>query len=257
MPLVALDFRSRWIVFSLLFALAGIGWFYLVYMAWAMQNMELVEMWMPPVAGTRVWQATDFLMLFLMWALMMAAMMLPSTLPMVTLFAVVQRKMKQTIAIPVAIFISAYLVAWTMYSIIVTVLQWQLHERGLLDPMMDSRSYLWSGIVLSVAGLYQWTPFKEACLNQCRSPLSFLIASWRDGYWGTFYMGVRHGFYCVGCCWALMGVLFAVGVMNMLWIIILSIFTLLEKILLPPLVGRITVGLILLVWGIWWLTLHF
>ena len=256
-PLSALDSRSCWIIGILLSALAGVGWIYLVYMAWAMQNMDLVEMWMPPYAGIRSWQAGDFFMLFSMWVLMMAAMMLPSTLPMVKLFATVQKKQAERTALAVTVFILAYLTAWAVYSLAATMLQWRLHESSLLNQMMDSRNYLWSGMVLIVAGLYQWTPLKEVCLRQCRSPLGFLMANWRSGYRGTFRMGLQHGFYCVGCCWALMSILFAVGVMNMLWIVVLATFALLEKTLLPPTAGRVITGLMLLLWGGVWLSLHF
>ena len=256
MPITMLDNRSRWTVIGIVVALLAVGWVYMIYMAWAMQNMATVEMWMPPVAQMRSWHAYDFLMLSVMWVLMMVAMMLPSTLPTVLLFTqVIKRKNAQYIFLPVLIFVCGYLVAWTVYSLIAVVLQWQLHVRGLLNPMMDSRSYLWSACVLIVAGLYQFTPLKESCLRQCQSPLSFLMTYWKDGYGGGLMMGIKHGFYCVGCCWALMSILFAVGVMNMFWIVILSLFAILEKSLLSPTIGSKVVGVVVTLWGCWWLWL--
>jgi predicted metal-binding membrane protein len=123
--------------------------------------------------------------------------------------------------------------------------------------MMDSRSYLLSGLVLIVAGIYQWTPAKDACLTTCRSPLGFLMTQWREGNMGALIMGIRHGVYCVGCCWALMLVLFGVGVMNMLWVLLITAFVVVEKILPAPGPVRFVSGLGLVCWGGYWLSLYF
>lgn len=239
--------------------LAGIalaGWAYMVYMAWAMANMDKVEMWMPPMGATP-WAAWDVLMLFVMWATMMVAMMTPSTLPMVSMFAAInrQRQARRQYFTPTFVFVSGYLVAWTGFSLVATAGQWPLHSMGLLSPMMESRSQLLSGLVLVVAGMYQWTPLKDACLHTCRSPLGFLMTEWREGTWGALVMGIRHGVYCVGCCWALMLVLFAVGVMNMLWVLLITGFVVLEKILPAPLALRALSGLGLVGWGGYWVVL--
>lgn len=255
MPILALDNRSRWTVIALVVALLSVGWIYMLYMAWGMQNMATVEMWMPPLASMRPWQGYDFLMLGVMWVLMMAAMMLPSTLPMVLLFAQVQKRKRTDVFMPVLVFVSGYLVAWTVYSLVAVLLQWRLHVEDIFNPMMESRSYLWSGVVLLIAGLYQFTSLKEACLRQCRSPLSFLMAHWREGMKGSLSMGTAHGFYCVGCCWALMAILFAVGVMNMVWIVLLALFALFEKTLLPPKLGSYIAGTLITAWAIAWLVL--
>ena len=233
--------------------LAGIalaGWAYMFYMAWAMANMDKVDMWMPPLA-TATWTAWDFFMLFVMWATMMVAMMTPSILPMVAMFASLNknRRSRQQPYTPTFIFVAGYLLAWTGFSVLATIAQWPLHTSGLLNPMMDSRSYLLSGVVLIVAGIYQWTPAKDACLKTCRSPLGFLMTQWREGAMGALVMGVRHGIYCVGCCWALMLVLFGVGVMNMLWVMLITAFVLIEKVLPAPGFMRITSGLGLICWG--------
>ena len=251
--------RDHWIVYSGVLLLFLFGWSYMGYMGWAMQNMDIVEMWMPPRAGTAAWTLYDFWMLFLMWAVMMIAMMVPSVLPMVTLFVTVsqnKRKLGQQY-VPTFIFLLGYLIVWILFSVAISVVQYPLHTAGLLNPMMDSRSYLLSGSILVLAGLYQWTPLKDACLHQCRTPMTFLMTRWRDGQGGAIKMGMQHGLFCVGCCWALMAVMFAVGVMNVLWMIAIAVFVLLEKISwFSAMLFRGISGLALVVWGTYWLSLY-
>ena len=254
-----LSLKDKGIVVSGLFIVAAVGWAYMFYMAWAMQNMHLVDMWMPPQGSTRPWSSYDFFMLFLMWLVMMVAMMTPTVTPMVTMFATVNKskKLKQQPYAPVWLFLFGYLLAWGVFSIVVSLLQWPLHVKGLLNPMMDSRSYLLSGSILIAAGIYQFTPLKDVCLNQCRTPLGFIMTAWKDGNWGALQMGFHHGIFCVGCCWVLMLILFAVGVMNMLWVILITIFVLLEKVLpISPKAMRMMTGLGLVIWGGYWLLLY-
>ena len=247
--------REYLIVGGGLAGLAVIGWAYIVYMAWAMNHMGLVDMWMPPVAS-EPWAYTDFIWLFVMWVVVMTAMMVPSVVPMVMVFTAVNRTKAQKAQsyVPTFVFVSGYLVAWSGFSLLVSVAQWPLHTAGVLNPMMDSYNYTFSGIVLILAGVYQWTPLKEACLNLCRSPLGFLMVHWREGKSGALNMGIRHGLFCIGCCWALMLVLFAVGVMNMLWVLLIAMFVLLEKILPAPRLMRGLSGLGLILWGASWVT---
>ncbi len=251
--------QDRKIVVLGLFSVAAIGWIYMFYMAWAMQNMHIVDMWMPPRGGSRPWTTWDFFMLFLMWLTMMLAMMTPSAAPMVLMFSTVNKnkRSKQQPYSSTFIFLLGYLVAWAIFSIVASAIQWPLHESGLLNPMMNSRSYLMSGGILVIAGLYQWTPLKNACLKQCRTPLGFLMTAWKDGHFGAFRMGLHHGLFCVGCCWALMAILFAVGVMNMLWVVLITIFVLLEKILpFSITLLRIITGFGFIVWGGYWISLY-
>ncbi len=258
-PITSLSQQDKKIVVSGLFTVAAIGWLYMFYMAWAMENVHLIDMWMPPHGGVRPWTVWDYFMLFLMWLTMMLAMMTPTAAPMVLMFATVnkQKKLKQQPYAPTFIFLAGYLVAWAIFSIVASAIQWHLHESGLLNPMMNSRSYLMSGGILILAGLYQWTPMKDVCLHQCRTPLGFLMTAWKDGKIGAFKMGLHHGLFCVGCCWALMAVLFAVGVMNILWVILLTIFVLLEKILpISPKLMRTITGFALIIWGSYWLVLY-
>ncbi len=208
-------------------------------------------MWMPPT-GSGAWSAEDFWLVFFMWAVMMVAMMVPSITPMVLVFSGLnrqRRRLKQT-HVSTAVFVAGYLVAWVAFSALATLLQWPLHAHSLLTPMMNNDSRILAGSVLLIAGIYQWTPWKDACLRQCRTPLSFLMTEWRSGVFGALFMGVRHGIYCVGCCWALMLVLFAVGVMNLLWILLIAGFVLAEKLVPAKLNAfRGLSGLLLFGWG--------
>ena len=251
--------RDHLIVYSGMLVVFLLGWSYMAYMGWAMQHMDMVDMWMPPRTGGHAWQLYDFWMLFAMWAVMMIAMMTPSILPMVSLYVTVNhsKKVKGQAYTPTLIFLCGYLMAWVFFSVAISVAQYPLHVFGLLNPMMDSRSYLLSGAILILAGVYQWTPWKDACLEQCRSPLHYLMTRWREGHWGAIRMGIHHGFYCVGCCWALMAVMFSVGVMNVLWMVVIAFFVLAEKI--SPISAkylRTFSGLCLVIWGGYWLTLY-
>ena len=244
--------RERVIVLMGLVAVSVAAWAYMLYDYVRMQTMPMSQMWMPPTGGG-AWSLQDFWLTFVMWAVMMVAMMLPSAAPMVLMFATVNRKRRsqQRPYVPTFVFASGYVAVWILFSAVVTLAQWPLHHWALLTPMMDNASAIMAGLVLIVAGVYQWTPWKDACLNQCRTPLGFLMTEWREGAAGAFFMGVKHGLFCVGCCWALMLVLFAVGVMNMLWVAIITLFVLAEKVLpWGPKMVRAASGLLLVASGI-------
>jgi len=154
-------------------------------------------------------------------SVMMVAMMVPPASPMILLFARVnrQRREGENPAIPTALFLAAYLVVWSGFSAVATLAQWGLHSAALLSPMMVSTSPILGGLLLVGAGVFQWTSLKRACLVRCRSPLAFLLTEWRDGPRGAFLMGLRHGVYCLGCCWTLMIVVFALGLGSVLWML--------------------------------------
>jgi predicted metal-binding membrane protein len=215
-----------------------------------MEHMDIVEMAMP---GSGAWSAPDLLLVFTMWAVMMAAMMLPSAVPMILAYAAVsrQRDAVRESGLRTWAFVAGYLAVWTVFSALATLAQWGMHELVLRAPALDEIGPLLGGALLVAAGVYQWTPAKRVCLAQCRSPLDFLLTGWREGTWGALRMGVVHGAYCVGCCWLLMLLLFAVGVMNMTWIVLLSALVLLEK--ATPQGGRLArgAGILLVVWGGW------
>jgi predicted metal-binding membrane protein len=241
--------RERLILSGCLAAMVLVAWSYLLHSHAAMPDMDMPGMAMPE---SHAWGVMDAVLLFVMWAVMMAAMMLPSAAPMMQTFLTVNHR-RQAAArplVPVGIFLSGYLAVWTAYSVVAALAQWGLHKAALLSPTMAASSPALSGGLLVAAGVFQWTPLKRACLRGCRSPLSFLMSEWRDGRRGAFVMGLRHGSYCLGCCWMLMALLFVAGVMNLLWVAVLALFVMAEKILpRGEWIGRVT-GVVLVTAGV-------
>lgn len=227
--------RERWIVAGSLAVLVLLCWLYLAVMADAMSAMtgaggSTELMWLMPMGA---WGAGGFLLACAMWIVMMIGMMVPSAAPMILLYALIGRREHERgrVLPPTAVFLAGYLAVWSAFSVVAAALQFGLTEARLMSDLMESRSATFGAAVLILAGLYQLTPWKSACLAHCRSPIAFLTQHWRPGLTGTFRMGLSHGAYCVGCCWAVMSVLFVVGVMNLAWIAALSAFALVEKIL--------------------------
>jgi predicted metal-binding membrane protein len=176
------------------------------------------------------WSATDAALTFLMWVVMMVAMMAAPAAPAITLYAGMQRGRRNAAAnLAVPAFAVGYAFVWIAFSAAATFAQWLLDRAELLTPEMATSSTRAGGAILALAGVYAWTPLHRACLRHCQSPLGFFMTHWRDGSLGALHMGVDHGVYCVGCCWALMAVLFAVGVMNLAWVAILTLIVLLLK----------------------------
>jgi len=243
--------RHRIIVLSGLAAITALSWVYVLSLTSDMQNMEMgAEMAM---LQTQAWGVTDFGLAFGMWAAMMVAMMTPSAAPMILMFAGVnQRRRKQQVPyVPTSVFLLGYLVVWAAFSVLATAAQWGLHTVSLLSPMMALTSPVFSGVLLLAAGIYQWTPLKHACLSKCRSPLGFVLNEWREGRWGSFLMGLKHGGYCAGCCWSLMALLLVAGAMNLLWVAAIAGFVLLEKVApAGDRLGRVA-GVVLVGWGVW------
>ena len=197
------------------------------------------------------WTFGYALLMVSMWWVMMIAMMLPSASPMLLVFARLNRKERSCGRpfVPTGVFAAGYLIVWGLFSAIATALQWTLEGTGLMSSMMVSTSAVLGGCLLIAAGAWQLTPIKQACLDHCRSPISFLSRHWRNGHGGAARMGFHHGIYCLGCCFFIMGLLFYGGVMNLYWIIGLAAFVLIEK--LSPAghwVGK-AVGIGLLCWG--------
>jgi predicted metal-binding membrane protein len=165
---------------------------------------------------------------------MMAAMMLPSAEPMIRTYARTAEGLSSHAAgYRTSAFAGGYLLVWGAFSLLATLLQWGLLELRLVTPMMDSASHWLSGSLLIAAGAFQFSRFRTACLNKCRTPMGFLMTEWRPGARGALIMGLRHGSYCLGCCAMLMLLLFVLGVMNLVWILVLTLIVLIEK-SLPP-----------------------
>lgn len=224
-------------------AITLLGWGYLWHDA---SNMTCAMMVMP---NHQQFTFMDGLVLFVMWALMMVAMMTPSVTPTMLLLTATLQRQDRTLT-RVFLFLSGYLLAWTGFSLLAATAQWNLHRAALLAPTMSFTNRWLSGIVLMAAGAFQWTPWKRSCLKQCQSPLQFLMTSWKEGRTGALQMGLRHGWYCLGCCWLLMLILFAVGVMNLWWVALLSVIVLIEKLIPHRLVSYGT-GVVLLALGLW------
>ena len=253
-PLESALQRDRWIVLAALLGLTALAWGYMVHEARDMSLSGVCQCAGMKMSGPDLgpWSASMLVPLFLMWAEMMVAMMLPSAAPMVLTFALVNRRRREQELpyIPTAVFVLGYLAVWTGFSAVAALAQWGLHSAALLSPLMASRSSVLGGTLLIAAGLFQCTPLKHACLRHCRSPLSFLLNDWRDGRAGAWLMGLRHGFYCAGCCGFLMGLLFVAGVMNLWWVGLITLFVLIEKIAPRSWrVGGLAAG-ILLAWGV-------
>ncbi len=275
--------RDRVIVAASLAALTVIAWTYTLWLAAAMNidgmsmsgpgmgadmrmdpAMEMDGMEMDAGAalslGTvlgispRPWSSVEAGVTLTMWVVMMVGMMLPSATPMILLYARVGRQSRKE-GKPFAatgFFAGGYLLAWVGFALAATLAQW-LMEGTLLSPALASASRIFSGAVLIVAGLYQWTPLKDACLSQCQTPIVFLQrhGGFRRDPAGAVGLGLHHGLYCIGCCWALMTLLFVGGIMNVLWIAAIAIFVLAEKVFFPGrLLSRIA-GTLLIAAGLW------
>jgi predicted metal-binding membrane protein len=180
---------------------------------------------------TVTWDAPRLLLLWAMWAAMMAGMMLPSAAPLLILYARAMRNRESLLRPSARIYAmaSGYLLVWAAFSVAATILQRLLAESSWLTMMMEPANTRFAAGLLILAGVYQLTPFKDACLDACRSPMGLLSAKWREGVGGAFKMGASHGLYCLGCCWALMLLLFAGGVMNLTVILALTAWVAIEK----------------------------
>jgi predicted metal-binding membrane protein len=204
-------------------ALSLLGWALLFWLAFDMGH-PIARLTMPMSAQ---WSAANLFAIFVMWAVMMVAMMLPSALPMIRTFATLSVKRGEQLRAQA--FVAAYLFVWLAFSVAATGVQWILQAAGWLNPMIVSTSTAMNAALLVIAGSYQFTPLKQVCLAKCRTPVGFLLGEWRPGASGGFVMGLRHGLFCVGCCWLLMVLLFVGGVMNLAWIAALSITVAIEK----------------------------
>ncbi len=244
--------RDRWIIGATLAIAAVLCWAWIVPMA--------VDMY-GPMTGPSAWMMThhwDFphqALLFAMWAVMMIGMMLPSAAPALLLYAGVIRKSPEgeRAKAHVYAFAGGYVLVWTVFSLLATAGQLLLGHWRLLSSMMEAQNRVFSGLLLVVAGLYQFTPYKRACLESCRSPAEFIVRHWKRGATGGFQMGTIHGVQCLGCCWALMLLLFVGGVMNLWCISVLTLFVLLEKLAPFGVWGGRVCGIVITILGGWYL----
>ncbi len=220
--------HDRAVVLTVLVAIPLASWAWIGVMARDMYGtMHGAAAWMM----TPTWDAAHIVLLWAMWAVMMTAMMLPTAAPLILLYAATARKNAEASNVAQRVYAVAggYLVIWISFSVLATALQRVLASARVLTPMMEASSARAGAVVLAVAGLYQLTPLKRACLHACRSPLGFMVQRWYRGTSGAFRLGVEHGAHCLGCCWALMLILFAGGVMNLAVIVALTAWVMVEK----------------------------
>ena len=268
--------RDRMITLAGLAALCALAWLYIVtgvglgMSAWEMTTLtpfphQQTRDMMPSMPGMDIdamspawtaWGFATWALMIAMWWIMMIAMMTPSAAPTILLFARVHRhafaqgKVQGKLA-PTGAFAAGYMLVWLAFAVAAAALYWALESAGLVSTMMMGSQNRWlSGAILIAAGVYQLSPLKNICLTHCRAPTSFLSRHWRPHALGAFRLGAMHGAYCVGCCWMLMALLFAVGVMNLIWIAVLAILVLIEKVLpLGQWVGRVA-GVAVIGWGV-------
>jgi predicted metal-binding membrane protein len=255
--------RDRLIVAAALALMSALAW---AYVWWLVTDMDMGGMdmsgfrmipagrgWMMPSIAP--WTATEFAFVFAMWAVMMIGMMMPSATPMILIYARLGRQAaREGKPLPAsAYFAAGYLVTWIGFALAATMAQWAMERSHLLTPTMEGASDIFSGAVLIAAGFYQWTPLKDICLRQCQAPWIFIErhGGFRSDIAGALALGIRHGGYCIGCCWVLMALLFVGGVMNVLWIAAITILVLAEKLIPAGRTVSRTAGSALLAGGLW------
>ncbi len=257
--------HERLLVLTALCAVILGSWLYLLagsgtgMSTWAMTSWSMAigspQALSMAIATPVSWTFNYALTMFGMWWVMMIAMMLPSAAPVILLYAKVNAGTLKASGttysdLPVAAFVTGYLLIWGVFSGCATVLQWLFESFGFLSPaMMSTSSAVFAGIVLIYAGVYQVSPLKRACLKHCQGPLAFISHHWRSGADGALRMGLQHGIYCLGCCLGLMAILFFGGIMNLYWIGGLALLVLLEKVLPYGSKLALVTGPALIVWG--------
>jgi predicted metal-binding membrane protein len=234
-----------------LLALLAITALALGYTYWLATGFDMSAMMSPTFVP---WTLAYFAFMLAMWVIMMIGMMTPSVAPTVLLYAEFARRSRVLgVVFPAAgWFVAGYLLAWSAFALAATLLQWLLEWLALITPMMAGTSQLLGGAMLVAAGVYQWLPVKQACLTQCRAPMAFIQ---RQGGFpsrarGAIRVGWLHGLYCIGCCWAVMLLLFAFGVMNLQWIAGLMVFVLLEKVVPRPMLFSRAAGVAAVIAGV-------
>ncbi len=261
--------RDRLVVAASLGALVLISWLFLIHLAAqmdAMAGMAARMMSMPvqdgisallnaaltPGAAALADAGVNFALVAMMWAVMMVGMMLPSAAPTILLFSALERKRAVAGGMSgrTAAFVTGYFAIWGAFSIVAAAAQTALSHTGLMSMQMATTSAALGGTVFIAAGLFEFTPLKDRCLVHCRSPLEWIPRHMRPGRSGAVRMGMKHGAYCVGCCWALMLLLFVGGVMNLVWVAVLAAIVLLQKLLPGGLVLARLAGVALIAVGV-------
>jgi predicted metal-binding membrane protein len=242
---------DRLVVMGGLFCITLLSWLYIIYLYNQMVYMDMSALFFA-MPMSPVWTLNDFILLFLMWIVMMIAMMTPSVSPLILIFAKVNRERRQQERpyVNTAYLLAGYFLIWTAFSLVATALQWLLQQVSMLNPEMKTTNKILGSVILIVTGIFQFTPLKQTCLTYCRTPLNFILNHWKDGKQGALKMGIANGIYCVGCCWMLMALLFVAGIMNLLWIAIIAVFVMVEKLYAHVKWLPYAAGAVLIVYGI-------
>jgi predicted metal-binding membrane protein len=236
--------RDRWIAAASLAAIAGLAWLYLFHLSAGMDMPPASDMAAPGMEGMPGMARTpgmpaapplaaSLALTALMWFVMMVGMMTPGAAPTVLIFAALERRRGPDLrpGVRTALFVAGYFAVWAAFSLAAALAQAALQRTDFLSPHLAASSAAVAGAIFVLAGLYELTPLKERCLGHCRSPLDWLARRRRSGRAGAMAMGAEHGAYCLGCCWALMLLLFAAGVMNLLFVALLAVMVLAQKLL--------------------------
>jgi predicted metal-binding membrane protein len=251
--------RASWGVLLSLIALTVAAWVLTLRHALTMSEPMGIAVRGDSMAGMAMagmtaagWSFAGAFTFVAVWTVMMAAMMLPSAAPMIAIFAAKQSRAARDVAIPTWIFVAGYILVWAAVGVLVYVIVQAASDwaTGLVPVERATWAPLALGATLLAAGLYQFTPLKRICLRHCRSPFGFLLRYWRDGRWGALTMGLRHGAYCVGCCWALFAVLVAAGVMSLAWMLLLTLLIFIEKVLPQGHISSVVIGFLFLSLGL-------
>jgi predicted metal-binding membrane protein len=255
--------RDRVAIVLAVALLTALAWGYLLRLSADMNmgGMDMTGLRMIPsgmglmMPAEMPWRAMEFAFVFVMWTVMMVGMMTPSAAPMFLMYARVGRQTEaQGKSLSATLWFAAgYFLVWVAFALFATLVQWALERTALLDFTMASTDNVLGGLVFVAAGLYQWTRLNDLCLAQCQRPFAFVMShgGYRRDAPGCVMLGLRHGAYCVGCCWALMALLLVGGVMNVLWIVLLALLAFLERVTsMGRLIARLA-GIVLVAGGAW------
>jgi predicted metal-binding membrane protein len=245
--------RDKFAIGALLASVSLVAWASTIYQAQAMPieaTMALGAHHPMSHAPGSIFSPVPFLIFLGAWIVMMTAMMLPSAAPMVMTYAAVsqQRGSSRPTHMPTGLFVLGYLLAWGSSGLLAYAVSALASLAVMTTPGLQADAPLFGGMVLILAGAYQFSALKAKCLSYCRTPLGYILSHWRAGYRGALRMGLHHGLYCIGCCWALMAIMFVVGIMNLAWMALLALFMFIEKASARgEIVGKIVGALLIIV----------
>ena len=229
--------RERYLILGGLLILSALAWIFLFWQSSMMSNQAM---------------GMGALLFIAIWIVMMIAMMFPASAPMILMFSKIygSRRQQERPFVPTWVFVSAYLLVWALCGVVVYPLAVGIENLAASSIWLMQNASRLGGIVLLIAGLYQLSPLKDICLSKCRTPLQFILSSWRDGYGGAFRMGLEHGLFCLGCCWLLFVILFPLGIMNLAVMALLTALIFAERAL--PFGRQISklAGVVLVVYGV-------